>query len=350
VDVAPYTLNYLSSVDTSQGEVSTTGAPFLDEWAEITNFDSVASPPANSASVLLAQDYAMSTYGLSTAVYEVNESTTSGSGTPTQLQMDQINASIGNGLTLAEHMLLMQRDSGVTGPIHAFTLASNSNQYNGSNSPAVPLWGVTRMMSTGPGQAAGTANVDRPSAIALEIIDNAIGENNNLMSVSQSGTPTFSYAGGQPLGGSDTITANSEVPYVNCFSYANPAQTNWTTICFNNDLSSNETVTLAGAGAPTGTVNQTVFPNSNNLITDNNENTYLGPFSLSPVVVSPSPTTASGTTYSIPPASMIVLTYSVGSGPATLATPTFSPGAGLLLRSTNGDNQFAVRLNGLRGD
>ena len=45
---------------------------------------------------------------------------------------------------------------------------------------------------------------------------------------------------------------NTAVPYVNCFAYANDAQTNRTTICFNNNLTSSETVTLSGAGAPTG--------------------------------------------------------------------------------------------------
>jgi hypothetical protein len=331
VDVAPYTLGYLENFDTSGSNVSTTGAPFLDEWAEISNLDSVTSPPANSTSVYLCQQYAKTNYGVNTAVYEVNEGTTQGTNSVSQLQLDQIDGSVGSALMLAEHMLLMARDSSVTGPINAFVLPNNGNQYNGANSPATPLYGMTRMMATGPGQTLGSANVDRPSSIALEIINNAIGPNNNLMSITQSGTPTFSYTASQILSGyGPTILGNSAVPYVNCFAYANNAQTNWTTICFNNNLSSAESVTLAGAGAPTGSVTQTVFPNSGNLITDHNENSYVGPSSLTPVVVSPSPTTASGTIYSIPSASMIVLNYSVGSvgSPPNLAAPTFSPGTG----------------------
>jgi len=325
VDDAPYTLNYLNSVG-----VDPAGSPFLDEWAEISNLDSVTSaPPAwqyAAGSMYLNQQYALSAYSIPTAVYEVNESTIAGVAA-TQSQMDQIDASVGNGLVLAEHMLLMQRDSQVTGPLHAFTLAGPFNGYNGSTSGVVmPLWGTTAMMATGPGQAPGSANVDRPANIALEVINNAIGSNNNLMSISQSGTPTFYYAGGELQGGNNTILANSAVPYVNCFAYADAAEANWTTICFNNNLTSSESVILTGAGAPTGSVTQTVFPNAGNLITDHNEASYVGPFSLSPAVTYPLSTSASGTSYTIPPASMIALTYTSGTTPTlpvtTVPTPT----------------------------
>jgi hypothetical protein len=329
MDIAPYTLNYLSSFNTSGSNVSTTGAPFLDEWAEITNLDSVTSPPANAVSVYENQQYAQSTYGVGTAIYEVNESLTSGASSPipTQLQMDQIVSSVGEGLGLAEHMLLMQRDSLVTGPINAFTLGQNWIGGYPGGVVAVPLWGISRYMATGPGEAAGAWNVDRPSAIALEVINNAIGSNNNLLSITQSGTPTFSYAGGQAQGGTNTILSNSAVPYVNCFAYANNAQTNWTAICFNNNLSSTESVTFSGAGAPSGTVTQTIFPGSSNLITDHNENTYVGSSSIAPVVNYPTSTTTSGTSYTVPAASMLVLTYGSGS-PPVLPTPIFSPTGG----------------------
>ena len=44
VDDAPYTLNYLGNFDTNGSNVATTGAPFLDEWAEDANLDSVTTP------------------------------------------------------------------------------------------------------------------------------------------------------------------------------------------------------------------------------------------------------------------------------------------------------------------
>ena len=191
VDVAPYTLNYLGTFDTSGSSVATTGAPFLDEWAEDANLDSVTTPPPNSRSMYLNQQYAKAKFGVGTLVYEVNQNTIAGVAA-TQSQLDQIGASVGNALAVAEHILLMQRDAHVTGPIHAFTLAKPHAPYtcNGSDceSGAVMPLGGNLFMGTGPGQAPGSANTDRPLAIALRIINNAIGSNSNLMSVTQPGT------------------------------------------------------------------------------------------------------------------------------------------------------------------
>jgi hypothetical protein len=330
VDDAPYTLNYLGYFETSGNNVASTGAPFLDEWAEDTNIDSVTSPPLYTQSMYLNHQYAKQNFGVNTLVYEVNQSTLSGVAA-TQLQLDQIGASVGNALSIAQHVLLMQRDSGVTGPIHVFTLAEPYTGYTCNGSGCVggvvmPLWGTNLFMATGPEQAVGTANADRPLAIALEIINNAIGSNNDLMSIKQTGTPTFNYPGGQVQSGSNSISPNSAVPYVNCFSYSNGAAA-WTTICFNNNLTTAESVTLAGAGAPTGLVSETVFPGPSNLITDHNENTYLGVGSVAPAVTTPSATSTSGTSYSIPPASMMVLAYTNGGTP-TLAAPNFSQDTG----------------------
>jgi hypothetical protein len=315
VDDAPYMLNYLGNFSASGSSVATTGAPFLDEWAENANIDSVASPPAHTQSMLLNQQDAKSQFGVDTLVYEVNTSTLAGIAA-TQQQLDQINASVGNALVMAQHVLLMQRDSHVTGPIHVFTLAEPYTGYNCSGNGCLggvvmPLWGAIRSMATGPAQKPGIANTDRPLAIALEVINNSIGSNNNLISTTQTGTPTFSYPGGQQQGSSNSISPNPAVPYVNCFSYSNGAAA-WATICFNNNLTAAESVTLAGAGAPIGPVSETVFPGPSKLITDHNENTYLGASSIAPLVTLPSPATVSGTSFTIPPASMIALTYMAG--------------------------------------
>jgi hypothetical protein len=184
---------------------------------------------------------------------------------------------------------------------------------NGSDcadAAVMPLSG-NLFMGTGPGQAPGSANTDRPLAIALRIINNAIGSNSNLMSVTQARTPTFNYPGGQNQNGSPTIPLNPAVPYVNCFAYSNGLG-NWTTICFNNNLTRAEYVILAGPGAPTGPVTETIFPKSTNVITDHNENTFLGAGSEAPIAVVPSPSPTSGKAYSIPPASFIALTYTAG--------------------------------------
>jgi hypothetical protein len=313
IDNAPYMLNYLGAFNTSGSNVASTGAPFLDEWAEDTNLDSVTSPPTNATSMYENTQYAKTNFSVGTAVYEVNESTLSGI-TASQLQLNQINGSVGNALSTLEHVLLMQRDSGVTGPIHVFTLPNPYSSYacSGCGTLDTPLWGANLFMATGPGQTAGAANADRPLNIALNVINNAIGSNINLMTVTQVGTPTFSYTADQDSSGTPTILANSAVPYVNCFAYSN-GSLSWTTICFNNNLTTAESVTLAGAGTPTGPVTETIFPKSANAITDNNENTFLGTGSVAAVVILPTATSTSGVTYSIPPASFVTLTYSTSS-------------------------------------
>ena len=139
VDDAPYMLDYLGNFDTYGSGVATTGAPFLDEWAEDANIDSVTSPPTNAPSMYLNQQTAQTTFGVGTLVYEVNQSTDQGIAV-SQLQMDQINASVGNALAMAEHVLLMQRDSHVTGPIHVFTLAEPYNGYYCRGAAARAEW------------------------------------------------------------------------------------------------------------------------------------------------------------------------------------------------------------------
>ena len=336
MDQAAYTLNDLTGYTTSGSNLSTTGSPFLDEWAEISNLNTHALPSNPSTSIYNNCLYGQTTFGVSCAIYEANSGTGSGAAI-SQLQLDQATASVGEALYTAENFLLMRRDGGVIGPINTFQLGQNNFEYNcffggGCISGVVPpIWGIERYMACGPGQLATCADVDRPISIALQIVNNAIGSNTNLMSITQSGTPTFSYAGGQPWAGAgtNTIAPNSAVPYVNCFAYSN-GNGGWTAICFNNNLTTAETVTLAGAGAPTGSVMQMTFPGPNNLITDHNENTYLGASSIAPVVAIPTPTSTSGTTYTIPPASMIALTYSTsGTSTPTATTPTFSVPTGV---------------------
>ena len=227
----------------------------------------------------LNQQYAQANFGVGTLVYEVNQSTLSGVAA-TQLQLDQIGASVGNALAVAEHILLMQRDSQVTGPIHAFTLAEPNSGYtcngDGCASGAVmPLWGANLIMATGPGQAPGSANTDRPLAIALGIINNAIGSNSNLMSVTQSGTPTFNYPGGQNQNGSPTILPNPAVPLCELLRLQQrkgkldhdllQQQSHHVRVC---DFGRARSAHRTGQGDH--------LPQIHNVITDHNENTFLG--------------------------------------------------------------------------
>ena len=332
VDNATYGLGYLANFDTTGSNVSTTGAPFLDEIAGIVNMESVTTAPSNwqysPGSIYLNSAYAKSQYNLPTAVYEGNYNNTIDGTTATQLQLNQIDAGVGNALISVQQALIGCRDANVC--INNFFVMNQPwYQYNDLNPPNTvnAFWGATRSLATGPGQTPGASNVDRPVLLAMEAANNAIGSNLNLMSSSQSGTPTYSYAGGQVQGGNDNILANAAVPQVNCIPYANAGQTQWTTICFNNDLQNSHQVSIAGPGAPTGSVTQTIFGGSTNSVTDNNENSYVGPSSIAPVVSYPTSTTTSGTTFTLPAASMVTLQYTT-SGTGSATTPTFSPAGG----------------------
>jgi hypothetical protein len=316
IDAAPYTLNYLGAFTASGSNIATNGAPFVDEFAEIANLDSLTSPSANSTSMFQFQNYAFANFGVNAAAYEVNLSDTFGIPV-TQSQMNQITASVGSALITTQHLLLLQRDAKFAGPVHLFSLAQPFYTYTcqGSTCPAnvvAPLWGSQRYMAAGPAQLSSWTDVSRPTSIALQLINQAIGTNSNLMRVTQSGTPTYPYPGGQPQNGSNTIDPNSAVPYVNCTAYSDGANS-WTLICFNNNLSASETITLSGPGAPTGPVTKTVFGGSTNQITDNNENSSIGNHATPPVVGIPASTSlATLASDPLPPASLTIYTYAVG--------------------------------------
>lgn len=330
---AYYMFPNFGTFSTSGANLSpTAGSPFLDEVAEITNINSLTSPISGYPSMNIATSYLKGNqFGVpvGSSVYEANYGTGTGVAA-TQLQLNQFAGSVGEGLFSLENYMLMQRDAQTTGPINIFNFGTNSEGYTCSGggcsaNASMPIYGVVRNAACGPGQLSTCTDTDRPISIAAQVFNSAIasvGTSDNLISTTQSGTPTFSYTAN-----SNGIAANSSVPYVQCATYANPSQTNWATVCFNNNLTTAETVTLTGSGAPTGSVTQTIFPNSGNLITDNNENTYIGPSSIAASVTVPSSTSTSGTTYSIPPASMITLTYTIGGTPRA-ATPVFSPAPG----------------------
>ena len=327
IDAAAYMLGNLSNYTSSGSNVSTTGSPWIDETAENQNWTQ-PSPPSGSISLYTGQTYAK-TFGVNLAIYEHNFGNTSGTGA-TQLQLNQVSDSVGTGLDTVELALKARAQALLPGPTNMFTLPQNNFGYNCNagtcSANQIGLWGTSRTIGTGPGQTPGTANVMRPQVQAMQVVNSALVNTPNLMSTTQSGATTFNYAAGQ-IGNGFEVYANPSVPYVWCTSYANSGLTTWTVICFNDNLTTANTVSIAGTYAPTGSVTQTVYPNSGNVITDNNENFFLGTGSISPVVTQPSPTSTSGTSYSIPAASMMTLTYNLGGTPAA-STPTFSPTAG----------------------
>jgi len=409
IDNEGYTSNTIGNITLSGSDVATTNAPFVDGLTEIVNLSSHTIPTSPSTSYYANQQYAQSTFGVGSAIYEGDCAPDQGMAL-TQSQMDEIGGSVGCAMITIENMLLMQRDAGFTGPMNIFTLpqdftnyfpvgiptatitqtavsggvatitANNSYQANqnvtftgatvqtalnslastqilsaglsstqfsvtcascttqapttdtglahgaGINKAVVPIWGAVRTNHCGPAEIASATCVDylRPQTILMQALNNAIGTKTNMMNITQS-WPTYSYAGGQNDGSGNTIAANAAAPYANAFAWSDGAG-NYAVAVFNHNLTASESFTLSGTGVPSGSVSQTVFPGSGNVITDHNENTYIGPSSVAPVVGVPTPTTVSGVTYTVPAASVMILTYSASSTGSTI-TGVFSGGA-----------------------
>ena len=330
MELAPYNFSNLATFTTAGASVGLTGEPWTGMFAEISNFDQVATPPSGFRSMLQAVTWMQANYPtVGIAVYEHGTGIISSTNT-TQQQVDEVADGVGQAIAQAEHDMLMQQ-AGVTGYLGDFALTEVWNSINctGGSCAAnqvAPVWGIE-----GPGgMACGPANLscnptgwDRPQYIAAEMINQSFAglSTVNRMACSQSGTPTYSYPGGQ----AGTIAPNSAVNYVNSACFSDSAG-NWMTILFNVDTANSHTVTIAGQ-VPTGTVTQWQLGNSSTLITLQNEGSYFGVSSGAAFVQIPAKTTTSGVSYTLFPASMTILTYSSSGTPACIM-PTFSPNGG----------------------
>lgn len=173
-------------------------------------------------------------------------------------------------------------------------------------------WGIERIMPCGPGQLNTCAADDRPQSILLQTINNAIGGNSNMMTVSTASDPTYNYAGGQPQAGTNQVFANSAVPKVQGFSYSDGSG-HWTTIVYNIDLVNSQAITLAGTGAPgSATVTKWTYPAPGETVASNNEACYIADCSLAQDFAPTPSTAASGNSYTIPAGSVLVMTHTVG--------------------------------------
>jgi hypothetical protein len=274
--------------------------------------------------------------GVNGAVYETNLATTCALTGTTQTQINQVVGGLGAGLDATLTMLLAARDAGVLLQ-NFFAFPEDVNQFGLSTStasgscsllntytPYQPLWGSNLFMP-GPTNA---QSIDRPSGIALQLVNNAMGSNLNLLNTVQTGTPTYNQPAAQPnptswpTPGLDSISANSAVPYVSAFGFGDGAG-NYSLIVYNTNLTGSEAITFSGPGAPTGTVTKTVFTSGN--ITDNNEGLSIG---STPVVTYPTSTTISNPTGdTLPAVSVTTYTWTSGgsSGPSIAVGSSLSP-------------------------
>lgn len=212
-------------------------------------------------------------------VYEVNLHTTQGS--IPQAILDTFTPSIGAGLAVADHMLIMLRDEKIRDQL-IFSLAGYRYQINDGTGRTSPLWGITRDI--------GIYDRKRPQYLATQLINQVIG--GDLVETTQSGdNPLWS----QPL--TNRIQLDN-VPYVQSFAFVNGNARG--VVIFNLHRTSTLDVTVGGPNAPAGTVTMRRLAAAN--ITDTNE-------SADTVTVTTQTLTGfdGSQTLSLPPFSMTVL-------------------------------------------
>ncbi|HEY3132395.1 MAG TPA: immunoglobulin domain-containing protein [Acidobacteriota bacterium] len=213
------------------------------------------------------------------AVYEVNLHTTDGS--ISQSALDSFTPSLGAGLAVADHMLMMLRDLGVKDQI-VYSLTQFANRR--PDGKYVLLWSVVRDM--------GVTDRKRPQFLALKLANEV--NAGNLVQTSHSGdNPTWN----QPL--VNSIQYNN-AHYLRSYAFSNSRDRSL--IVFNLSRTSSLLVNFAGVNAPRGSV--TLKRLTSAAITDTNENAET-------VVVTSQTINdfSPGQSLSLPPYSMTVLQW-----------------------------------------
>jgi alpha-L-arabinofuranosidase len=223
------------------------------------------------------------------AVYEVNLNAELGSAT--QAAIDSSIPSVAAGIAVAEHMLLMLRDDGITTQA-LFSLPGLINRFATTNGPAqtTPLWGVTIDMG-------GATNLRRPQYYAEQLANKAILP--TMVTTSLAGDdPTWD----QPLSANDKIELKG-AHLLQTFAFADGNQ--HSLIVFNLSREKALPVTFSGASAPAGTVEISQLTSKN--ITDTNETSGT---------VAPTVSTRTDfdphAEFALPPFSMTVLRWTTG--------------------------------------
>ncbi len=188
------------------------------------------------------------------AVYETNLGTMT--GTVTQAQIDQAIPSLGAGIAVADHMLLMLRDLGVIDQC-LFALPEYQNDLaSGDPKRKIPLWGAVVDMG-------GATNLRRPSFLAEQMVNEAILP--TMLGTRITGAnPTWD----QSESANDKIALKG-ARQLQSFAFADGARRSL--ILINLSRTESLPVVLDGPNGPSGSVEQKRVTSAR--ITDSNENT-----------------------------------------------------------------------------
>jgi alpha-L-arabinofuranosidase len=242
------------------------------------------------------------------SIYEVNLHTTRGAIAGSQATLSAFTPSLGVGLAVADHMLMMlrelkARDQGL------FSLPGYEFQ-TGSNTWS-RVWGVARDM--------GVTDRKRPQFLAVRLLNEVLA--GNLVETTHHGDdPTWN------------VTNVNRINYTGAHylqSYAFSNGRSNAVVVFNLHRTDPLTVNFAGNRAPAGSV--TLKRLSSNAITDNNENSE-NVFVTTQSLAEFDP----GEPVSLPPFSLSVFQWAITPPSPLLSAPEFLPGGNvrLVLSST----------------
>ena len=291
-----YTMTELAAISPAGRPDSAAVAPYLfNEFNDASSTEAVFGPmfaqpeqvDSRASGYMAQQLHEANAAHTRLSVYEVNLSTVSGS--VTQSQIDQTIPSLGAGLTVIDHMLIMLRDLGIT----TQCLFALPEYRNGFNSPPphkdIPLWGAVVDMG-------GATNLRRPQFLALQLANEAM-LSTMLRTTLTGPDPTWN----QPLSTNDKIELTG-AHALQTFAFADGPHRSL--ILLNLSRSEAIPVQFAGPESPHGTVDESRLSSAN--LTDSNE---------THATIVPThrrlPTFRPDTPYTLPPHSMTALRWTM---------------------------------------
>lgn len=250
------------------------------------------TPSATNEEGLMAQQVRLAhnaAHPAAPAIYEVNLSTNvSTKNNISQAQINSIVPSIGGAIAVADHMLLMLRNLGITSQC-LFALPEYANRFNEPDNAnkTTPLWGSVVDMG-------GATNLRRPTYLALQLMNQAI-LSNEVTTHLTGANPTWD----QPASPNGPTPA-TRAHLLQTFAFADGS--NHSLLLINLSRTSALPVTFSGANAPSGRVVESRLTSRE--ITDTNEET-----STVATVTHALPAFKPTSPYALPPFSMTVLTW-----------------------------------------
>jgi len=277
IDIAPYTFGGFN-------DASSTEAIFGPMFAEPEAMD---SRPTG----LVAQNAKLAQkFGVKLAVYEVNLGTTDGRASAEAVESTI--PSLGAGLSLAQHLLLMLRDNGIVSQA-VFCLPEYANGFQNPDKPGdrrmVKLWGTVVDMG-------GQTNRSRPTFLATKLANDAIFD--KMLETTQTGAnPTWD----QPESPNGKIKL-AGAHYIQSFAFTDGSRTSLVLLNLSRDKAL--PVAISGASVPHSNVKMSRLTAAKINDTNESDNKVR--------ITEEALPTFDASAYSLPPYSMTVLTWDDG--------------------------------------